>query len=281
LNPDTKSWWFENYSKKMSKIKYISIILLFAALGCEKIIDVDLNEASPEVVIEGNLSKFPTSAEVKLSKTGSYFGDSSIEKISGALVFIESDLGESYRLSEADVGIYKSFNINPKVGVNYSLKVETEGQVYEAVSMLHPVVAIDTLEYYYDDGFGFMDEGFLVKAVFKDPAGIKNYYRIKIYEGDNGKYEDNDFIVFDDRLIDGNLIEVTLRGNIFDAGDTVSVQLISLDEGAYEYLNTFKELINVNPGSAAPANPTSNISSGALGYFSAWSSDLKTVVIGD
>ncbi|NOR75913.1 MAG: DUF4249 domain-containing protein, partial [Draconibacterium sp.] len=32
-------------------------------------------------------------------------------------------------------------------------------------------------------------------------------------------------------------------------------------------------------GSAAPANPTSNITNGALGYFSAWSADEKTVVI--
>jgi hypothetical protein len=57
------------------------------------------------------------------------------------------------------------------------------------------------------------------------------------------------------------------------------LQLISLDAGAYEYLRTFQELVNNNPGSAAPANPNTNISNGALGYFSAWSSTIKTAII--
>jgi hypothetical protein len=57
------------------------------------------------------------------------------------------------------------------------------------------------------------------------------------------------------------------------------VQLISLDSAVYEYYKTFTELVNTNPGSAAPANPNSNLSNGALGYFSAWSSDTMSVII--
>ncbi|NQU53338.1 MAG: DUF4249 domain-containing protein [Bacteroidetes bacterium] len=263
----------------MNKIIYISIVLLFSIFACEKVIDVDLNEAHPGIVIEGNLSRSPISAEVRLSKTGSYFGESSNDKISGATVIIKNDFGESFSLIEFENGFYKSFEITPEVGATYTLTVETEGEVYKASSTLHQTVQIDTLSYFYDEGFGFMDEGYLLKALFTDPSEIENYYRIKIYVGDTLKNENNDFIIFDDRVIDGNSIEITLRGNIFDVGDTVSVELISLDKGAYEYYNGFQELINVNPGSAAPANPTSNISNGALGYFSAWSSDKKTVII--
>ncbi|NOR76036.1 MAG: DUF4249 family protein [Draconibacterium sp.] len=263
----------------MNKIKYIFIVLLFAIQGCEKVIDVDLNDAHPEIVIEGNLSKFPVSAEVFLSKTGNYFGDSFSEKISGASVVIENELGESYSLKEIVAGFYKSFEIMPEQGMQYNLRIETEGEVYEASSTLLPAVRIDSLSYYFDNGFAFLDEGYIVKAYFTDPSEIENYYRIKIYENDILNNESDNFIVFDDRLIDGHSMEVTLRGNIYDIGDTVSIQLISLDKGAYEYYTTFQELINVNPGSAAPANPTSNISNGALGFFSAWSSDIKTVII--
>jgi len=263
----------------MNKIKYIFIVLLFAIQGCEKVIDVDLNESHPEIVVEGNLSKYPFSAEVFLSKTGSYFGVSSGEKVSGALVVIENKFGESYSLKEIVPGVYKSFEIMPEQGMQYNLRIETEGEIYEASSTIQYSVRIDSLSYYFDDGFAFLDEGYIIKAYFTDPEEVENYYRIKIYESDTLKNENDNFIIFDDRLINGKQIEVTLRGNFFDNGDTVSIQLISLDKGAYEFYNTFEELINVNPGSAAPANPVSNITNGALGYFSAWSSDIKTVII--
>lgn len=263
----------------MTKIKYIPILFLFAFFACEKVINVDLNDTHPAIVIEGNLSGFPISAEVKLSKTGNYFGDSFNEKICGASVSIETGLGESYRLYEIDDGVYKSFEIVPEEGNLYKLKVDAGGEVYEASSRLNPMVAIDSLNYYFDKGFAFLKEGYVVRLYFSDPLDFKNYYRIKMFKNDTLLNNFDDFILFDDRLLNGQAIEVNLRGNIFDVSDTVSIQLISLDEGAYNYYNTFQDLINVNPGSAAPANPTSNISNGALGYFSAWSSDKKTVII--
>ena len=263
----------------MRKTKYIFIIVLFAIFACEKVIEVDLNEVNPKVVIEGNLSNNPISAEVFLSKTGNYFGETVSEKVSGASVIVENNLGESYILYESTEGVYNSFEIIPEEGVLYSLRVESEGKIYEANSMLNKQVSLDSLSYFYDDGFAFMDEGYLIRAYFTDPLASSNYYRIRINANDTLRNENDDFIIFDDRLINGKQIEVTLRGNIFEIGDTVSIQLISLDENVYDYYNTFQELINVNPGSAAPANPTSNISNGALGYFSAWSSDIKTVII--
>jgi hypothetical protein len=38
-----------------------------------------------------------------------------------------------------------------------------------------------------------------------------------------------------------------------------------IDVGAYNYWNSFQM---INPGSASPANPISNLSNNALGYFS-------------
>jgi len=267
--------------KRTVKIKYILIVLLFGILSCEKVIDVDLNDSNPEIVIEGNLSKFPLLAEVKLSKTRNYFGDSFGEKISGALVVIENELGESYELEEIDEGLYISFNIAPEQSMLYNLSVETGGEIYEASSTLQKRVRLDSLNSIYDNGFAFLDEGYIVRAYFTDPADIKNYYRIKIFENDILKNEYDDFMIFDDRLIDGQHLEITMRGNVFDIDDNVSIQLISLDKSAFEFYNTFRELININPSTAAPSNPISNLSNGALGYFSVWSSDIKSITISE
>ena len=276
--------------KKNSKVKTRSsqltarssqLLILIALLlfGCEKVIDVDLNEASPEIVIEANLSDYTNNAELKLTKTGSYFGETPIEKITDATVLIENEFGETFNLDEIEDGFYRTEDVVFKSGVTYNLSVSVETEKYESSSKLNQVVLIDSLKYYFDEGFVFLDAGYIVKIYFNDPPDENNYYRIKVFENDTLRNNTEDLFVFDDRLIDGQSLEVNMRGVIFDLGDTVSIQLVSLDEGAYEYLKTFQELINVNAGSAAPANPTSNITNGALGYFSAWSADEKTVII--
>ena len=261
---------------RSSQLFILIILLLF---GCEKVIDVDLNEANPEVVIEANLSNSTNLAEVKLTKTGSYFGDTPIEKITDAAVIIENEFGSRFVLDEVEAGLYRADEIFFQEEITYQLFIDVDGEKFESSSKLNSAVLIDSLTYYFDDGFAFLNAGYVVKIYFVDPPEINNYYRIKIFENDTLKNNTEDLVIFDDRLIDGHSLEIILRGIIFEPDDTVSIQLISLDEGAYEYFHTFQELINVNAGSAAPANPTSNISNGALGYFSAWSAHKKTVII--
>ncbi len=260
-----------------NSLTIIILLLLFAS--CEKVIDVDLNDAAPEIVIEANLSNSTNMGEVFLSKTGSYFGESSIGKISDALVTVEDEFGNRFDFEEVEAGYYKTEKIIIEDEISYRLSVDVEGKKYESVSKLNPVVVMDSLAFFYDDGFAFLDGGYIVKVYFVDPPDQKNYYRIKIFENDTLVNEADELILFDDRLINGQTLEVALQGFLFEPEDTIAVQLISLDEGAYEYYKTFQELTNVNPGSAAPANPTSNISNNALGFFSAWSADVKWLII--
>lgn len=261
----------------MTKIKYILLFLALALYGCEQVIDVDLNEADPEIVIEANLSNTTNLGEVLITKTGSYFGDTPIEKISDAAVSIEDEFGNLFNLEEVEEGYYTSDQIGIEDDVTYKLKIDVAGSQYESTSKLNPVVPMDSLTFFYDDGFAYFEGGYSVKMFFIDPPDQDNYYRVKIYENDTLVNEVDEIILFDDFLIDGQELEISLQGYIFEPEDTISVQLMSLDEGAYEYFKTLQEL--QYSGSAAPANPTSNISNGALGFFSTWSSDTKSVVI--
>ncbi len=257
---------------------FIWILPLFIA-GCEKVIDVDLNEAAPEIVIEGNIKTNPDFALVKISKTSSFFDTLPSEKVSGALVTILSNLGEKYLLYDVGEGEYKSDNLRLKTGATYHLYIEAEGEIYEANSKLTETVPIDSLQYYYEDRYSFFEKGYYLNVYFSDPPQIENYYRIKIYKNGLLASGIDDFIVFDDNYVDGNSVEISLLNDWYEVNDTVEVQLISIDKSAYDYFKTFIDLVNNNPGSAAPANPVSNISNGALGYFSAWSSDTKSVII--
>ena len=251
----------------------------FFVYSCEKVIDVDLNEANQSIVIEGNLSYEKGTLEVKISKTASYFEPGSVEKVSNAGVFLEHHTGETIEIIETAPGTYEKNHLPLQPGNVYKLRVEAEGEVYNAESFLNEQVEIDSLSYTYYNGNNFFDGGYRLRLYFADPAEEDNYYRIKVFK--NGTLENavNDLIVFDDSALDGKIIEVTLRGQSFTAGDKADVQLISLDKNAYEYLSTLRDLANTNPGSPAPANPISNFSNGALGYFSAWSHDSKDILI--
>jgi hypothetical protein len=258
---------------------FFLLILTLLFSGCEKVIDVDLNDADPHIVIEGNLGYNPYLAEVKISMTSSYFDTLPPEKVSGAIVTVSNDFGEKYIFNETQNGIYQSKDIRYKIGETYRLSVEANGEKYEASSKLNPPVNIDSIKFYYEDSFSFFDAGYYVNIYLFDPPGIKNFYRVKVSKNGLLKNSIDDLFIFDDRYVDGNSLEINLFNSSFQQNDTVTVQLISLDQGAYEYFKTFGEVVNNNPGSAAPANPNSNISNGALGYFSTWSSDTKSFII--
>lgn len=264
-------------NQQPATIFYLLILTLLFS-GCEKVIDVDLNDADPHFVIEGNLSNNLNAAEVRISMTSSYFDTLPSEKVSGAVVTVESDLDDKYIFNETENGIYKTKTVWYREGSTYKLLVESNGEIYEATSKLNPPVNIDSVKFYYENS-PFFESGYYINVYLFDPPGIKNFYRIKYLKNGEPQNSIEDLILFNDRYVDGNPIEVNLFNQPFELNDTITLHLISLDEGPYEYLRTFQEMVNSNPGSAAPANPNSNLSNEALGYFSAWSSVKKTVII--
>ncbi len=265
--------------KSASNFFLLLIITGIFISGCEKVIDVDLNEASPALVIQGNLSSDQKVAEVKLTMTTSYFDTLSPEKVTGAKVSLEDGKGQKIVLIETLKGVYATFGLKPVFNTNYKLIVETRDEIYQAESVLNPPVTIDSVTWEYDEGSSFFDAGYYLNVWFSDPPSVENYYRIQIYRNGLLKRSMDDLIVFNDRYVDGNKVSISLFNDPYYLNDTVRVQLISLDKKAYDYFNTLAELINTNPGSAAPANPNTNFSNGALGYFSAWSSDTLSVII--
>jgi len=266
-----------NYAD-MKRIFYL-LILTFIFYSCEKVIDVDLNEAAPQIVIVGNLNVDSKYSDVVISLTSSYYDTLPGTKVKGAIVNVQDEKGRIYKFTEKKDGIYRSTEIKPAVNNTYKLSVLAYGKNYNAQSTLNPAVAIDSVNWVYENGNSFIDAGYYVNVYLTDPPGIKNYYRLKIFLNKKLKNSSDDLIFFNDRYVDGNKLEYSLFNDPYQLNDTVLVQLISLDSAVYEYYKTFTELMNTNPGSAAPANPNTNLSNGALGYFAAWSSDTMSVII--
>lgn len=259
----------------------LSFVFLVVLAGCEKVIEINLNEVNPAIVIEATLTDKPGSAKVELSKTADYFDEFEKQMISGAQVILKDDEGNQFVLSEKESGIYTNEIIKPLIGAKYTISVETEGEVYVASSTLHPAVEIKKVDYFFENGESFFDEGYYLLLYIKDPPDDANYYRINIYKNGRLRTDGSDLILFSDRLVEGKEVEIKLRSVLFKKGSIARVELISLDKSAFDFYRTFSDLTTTNPGSAAPANPTSNFSNGALGFFSAYSFDEETVVINE
>jgi len=270
---------FKNSVRAIAFLNLLIVLFLFSS--CEKVIDIDLNAKAPQVVIEGNITDQPGPYTVKSTQTVNYDEANIFPTISGATVTISDNVGNSEILTETSLGIYTTSTLQGVAGRIYKLKVIANGKEYDATSTINPPVNIDTLKVIKQN----LPKGNkkIIYVEFTDIPGIANYYRfIKII---NGKVQPaiyvEDDLTQDGKVLSIGLIEKEKYDEDIKSGDTVTIILQSLDESTYNY---FKTLLQLNGGglmnqSSSPANPLSNISNDALGYFNACSITSKTIIL--
>ena len=76
----------------------ISTLLLFTS--CEKVINLNLKNAAPVIVIEGEVINGSLTQEVKISRTVSFSDTSIFNPVSSAAVTITTGSGRVYHLFE-------------------------------------------------------------------------------------------------------------------------------------------------------------------------------------
>ena len=254
-------------------------IILFT--GCEKIINVDLVEAKPQLVIEGLITDGTGPYTVKLSKTGSYFNKAVLPLVSKAVVVISDNQGAIDTLKESKPGIYLTSKIRGIPGRTYSLMVLSDKIKYTASSTMFSHVNIDLLklEKSYSSGTGLGDIGQAeirveIICYFQDPLE-KNYYRTVVL---NDSQADGNFKLYDDEYTNGK--KTGLQVKRAKIGDKINVELMSLDKSTFEYYRTLSDLLNSNPiFGSTPVNPNTNLTNGALGFFGAFAISTKTINI--
>ncbi len=261
-------------------MKKIFAILFFTLLftSCEEVIYVPLNSADPAIVIEGQVTNYPGPYQVRITTTTDFYDPSTVPPVNNATVYVEDDLGHSWYFTEQRPGYYNNDQFTGEPGRTYSLNVKVKDRFYHATSYMPPPVSIDSLDQGYFAGTRFADAGYYIILYFTDPPDTTNYYRIRLYKGDQAGTV---IYVLDDQLMDGNPVNLLLFGSAYEAGDTAVVELQSIDEKVYRFLLT---LSNVNASSPSgpeytPANPETNLSGEALGYFGAVSLSRDTIIL--
>jgi hypothetical protein len=270
------------YLKSALKVLCFFGIILFSA--CQKVINVDLNEAAPVIVIEGLITDRPGPYIVTISNSGSYFDQPVLPPVSGAWVTITDNLGMIDTLKEMKPGVYITSKIRGNSGKTYTLKVLSDEKEYSASSTMYSHVHLDSLSLSksISQRFGIGSEnqnGIPVdlNCYFRDPEE-KNFYRLKVFINDIA--QDDYYRLFDDQYTNG--LEIGLRAASVRAGSTYRLELYSLDNKTYSYYRTLEDLLYTNPFfGSTPANPNTNLSNGALGYFGASAVSSRTITITD
>src|SRR6187402_1293942 len=110
----------------MKLTKYFSIVIVtIFFVGCEDVINVDLNTAAPRLVVDATVNwQKGTDGSVQkiiLSTTTDYYSNV-IPKVSGATVSIKKSDNISYVFTEIpNTGEYQCNNFKPIIGENYTL----------------------------------------------------------------------------------------------------------------------------------------------------------------
>jgi len=191
-------------------------------------------------------------------------------------VQITEEVGATVSLTETSAGIYQSSLIGIP-GKRYNLQVNIGSKTLNATSQMPQSVSIDSL---YVSSMSMTNEKtYYANVAIIDPAEKGNAYRyVQYVNGVKGK----DVFIQNDDISNGKKITNSLFGQDNDkikVGDQIRVELLSIDPSVYTYWLTLWQSATGDGNSASPANPVSNINGGALGYFSAHTTNSKSVTV--
>jgi hypothetical protein len=260
------------------------IFILFFVTGllvsaCQKVIEIPLNTADQTLVVDIILKDDLGDNYGILSKTGSVYQQGDFERIIDGSIKITKEDGTVVYLGHQEDGFYRAMEFQVEPGKWYDLEVQAFDRTITASSYAPVKPKIDSLSYFTITGsFGIPIDDTLNIISFHavDNPDEKNYYWAKIFI--NG-IENNGYYWGNDDFINGQYFEAQFFGDLAEKGDTVLVELISVDKANYDYIVGLSNNLNSNNFSAAPANPPSNLIGDAVGFFGAFSSDTMSFVV--
>ena len=259
---------------------FLSLSLLLTFASCEKIIDVKLNTSANQLVIEGMITDQLGVQTITLSESVPYTNSNTYPAVTGAQVLVTDDNNQSWTFTETKPGTYTFNSLKAEPGRKYTMKVVTNNTTYNASSTMPSAVALDSLTTKIITFGG--DDLKVVEAHYQDPADQVNQYRMVLKV--NG-VQIKAVFAENDRLTNGNNVTSTLfydddANEELKTGDVAEVELQCIDKDVFTYWYTLSQQTQNGPGGGVtPGNPPSNISNGALGYFSVNTTEKKSFTV--
>lgn len=272
------------------------ILLTFSAaafFSCTETIELDMEQTSPRVIVDGLITNEDTEHYVRLTESVGFYQEGQAPGVSGAVVEVIDNEGNVYNFTEKETesGLYTS-RFAGQIGNTYNLRVSLpDGTERLASDRMEPVMAIDRLEWQLDEDEQEdpAEEGFFYRILIygEEPAATKDYYLFKFYRNDTVQNFDSGTGIFiaDDELI-GGYINGLESPEYYKAGDEARFEMYRISRDSYLFYNDLANILNGDGGmtSPSPVNPRSNIFSSEgveLGLFQVAAVNKTSIVVGE
>jgi len=230
-------------------IKIVVLLVIIVFTSCEDVIDVDLQEVPPRLVIEASIDwekgTLGNEQIIALRTSTPYFKNTEDTSVTGASVIVTNDTdGTEFVFVDQNNGVYATDVFVPIINQSYTLEVIYNGEMYTATETLMPVPDIN--EIYQSTEEGFDDELLEVNLTFLDPEEEENYYIF-------GFQRRGDLFVrieeVDDQFINGNEVnwwfekeeEDEVNEKAFEIGDIVDIEFYGVSEAYSNYIRILIE----------------------------------------
>ncbi len=250
-----------------------SLLIALSLSSCEHEIDFDYPTAESTVVFEGRISN--EDVFVRISRTRTMDEATPLPMVDNAQVWIADDEGGEEQLYyDKKTGTYRSASgLAGVAGHTYRMRAVVDGRQYEAHSTMQLPAPSDTVGFRYIQAVN--TTMFFVRISGLEPIpGERNYYLVRLMRGDevfrwstrsgrgneNGRYDYDIMCSSDD---DMKKEEDDDGKRPLKDGDTINVELMSIDRESWEYY------LSLSICKRITANPITNIEGGALGVFMA------------
>ncbi|MCE2740775.1 MAG: DUF4249 domain-containing protein [Sphingobacteriales bacterium] len=254
----------------MKKIIIYILPLLLLIGACKEIVEIEITDADPILVVEGEVSTETDSSYVKLSLSTNYYAAGVAPIIKTASVSVN---GIPF-LFDPSQNRYKPFaGFVGKTDSVYQLNVNYENKIYTAQTTLYPMFRVDSFFQTWKEAQGFLPAGYSLSYAAFDSRPTPRYTSFIQGYFDTIAQKDSipgNTIVFDNVQTPANkqyTFEIPFAR--FISGDIYFATFRSIDNQMKDFLAAYSSQNPNIPGpfQVPPANLPTNVSGGAVGYF--------------
>ncbi len=257
--------------KILYKLPIILLLLFF--YSCEEVVEIDLETATPRLVINAPLEWKANSDGryqiINLSTTTGFYQNQT-PKVSGAIVHVKDSQGAIFLFEEGAIaGRYECFNFEPQIFGEYELEIIYNNETYVGTETLYPVPNFDKTEQL-PTSIGDLLE---IRAYFTDPENERNFY---LLEENSSSTIVPGYFVFNDDFFNGQQTFYSSYDETLVAQDFVTFKLFGISSRHHDYL--FKLTLSIEsdlgPFQTVPGLLLGNVKNITnhknfpLGYFS-------------
>jgi len=268
---------------------YLAVLVLtIVTVGCEDVVDVDLNDENPRLVIDAAIKwQKGTAGEtqsIRLSMTNNYYTND-VVPASGAVVQITNSTNTVFVFTEiGTTGEYVCTDFVPVINESYTLNVLYNGQTYAATNTLYATPEILYVEQETVTDVDGSDK-IQLKWYFQDNGAEDNFYLLTVK---NPNKVIPEYGTLSDEFFQGNPMFGFYSSGETESGTTILLQVQGISEQYYNYMNKLIAIATTNAGNpfaTPPVTLRSNIinqtnpANYPLGYFSLGETDLRNYLV--